>query len=712
MKKVFSFAAAALCVACISFGMQAGSSALSSQAASAPSKVNTLEVGAVADPGFVGHPLLKKYGYGANVGAFRLEIGQGVSNPEFLVDNDPANYATAAGIGATVAIDHILVISPDSETGIEAPKYHSGDVVGFVLSDGSNAGSVLNLDLIKMFVIYLYNGKDLVHTINAQGTELDILGLSLISYGEDNQTIKLPVPKDKDGNDIEFDGLGLGVAGVDASVIEQVRIHYAFVDNLVEAPIIKRYFPNATGKVEGLAAGANNLVNNNLSDGAGFGVINIGGGYFTVLAGEPLPTGVEAGFKLTIVNVADVSLGSATILKAIVKDASGNYKEIELSKGFDVIGLKVAGGGETEITAMIPPVLEDGNGNQYTEFYGLRLESVKGVELLGTTTVHYAFVKLPKLPEDRVPYLASLYVLPGASYEHAGIYNADKVNYDARQTFNNSILIRNSASHPLLTEDKMPEAYRNGEVASPSGSQHNYAMMSLFRNKKYEKKDATPEYIGAICIWKESDTEWYYTFQKDGQLASTANKNKKPIPGPDANGVIDFGDIALDNLESFDDFYRIGNDPSSQIVAIEYWLYVHDNQSTEYKNMNEGFELDYADVNVPQIAPVYEIAGLHSIDNLKNLDIASAPHPSITAGEYKNYIEVVVPDLLDSETAPNKVTVYRHDTYASHQDEQKYAEIELTGVNEWTANGQGLANINYIHKNGQTKLIIGVNRCR
>ncbi len=97
--------------------------------------------------------MLAKYGYKAYAGKFSIEVGEGVTNVGNLTDGDPANYTTAAGIGATVALDHLCVVSPDPDSTIETPKFHSGDTVGFVLSDGSNSGSVLNLDLIKMFVI-------------------------------------------------------------------------------------------------------------------------------------------------------------------------------------------------------------------------------------------------------------------------------------------------------------------------------------------------------------------------------------------------------------------------------------------------------------------------------------------------------------------------------------------------------------------------------
>lgn len=674
----------------------------------------TLGVEDITDPGFVGWPMLAKYGYKAYAGKFSIEVGEGVTNVGNLTDGDPANYTTAAGIGATVALDHLCVVSPDPDSTIETPKFHSGDTVGFVLSDGSNSGSVLNLDLIKMFVIYLYNGTELVGTINANGTDLDILGLSLISYGAGMQTIKLTVPEDKDGKSIEFDGIGLGTAGLDVNALEQVRIHYAFVDNLNEVPIIKRYFHDASASTQGMVTGARNLVNNNTHDGATTAVLNIGGAYYDVLAGEPIPTGVEAGFYLTSGTVLDLNLGKAIRLFAIVKDADGNYKNINLTTGFDVVGLDAIGGGTTDVSAMIPTVLVDDEGNTYTEFYGLRLERITGVNLdLGATVVHYAYVKVPKVPADKAPFYASMYILPGAEYTNAG-YRVG-AHYAAEQTLTNKILIRNSTLKPLLTQDKMPEAYRNGVwLSGPSGT-NDYAMLSIFASEvKGNGTETTPKYIGAISIWGESNGKWYYCFQKN--LEGVASLKHVQIPGPDENGVIDFGDIEL-TLDTEHETYNMTDDPSGKIVGFNYWLYVHENNDTEYKSMATGYELDYSDVTVPQISTSFEIAGVHTEQELRDLDINDTPHADVKTNAYQNYIEVIVPDRVDYKTVVDKVTLYRHARRAGYltEDEKESAQykdpVVATGHYTWGTEGASadeLSAASYVHADGATKIIFGV----
>lgn len=681
-----------------------------------PSSAAALGTEDITDPGFVGWPMLAKYGYKAYAGEFRIEIGQGISNPGNLTDGDPNNYSTAAGIGATVALDHLCVVSPDPDRdeSIITPKFKSGDCVGFVLSDGSNSGSVLNLDLIKMFVIYLYDGTNLVSTINAKGTDLDILGLSLVSYGAGMQTIKLTVPYDKDGNPIEFDGIGLGTAGIDVNAIEQVRIHYAFVDTLHEVPIIKRYFRNSSAATQGMVTGARNLVNNNTNDGATTAVLNIGGAYYDVYAGEPIPTGVEAGFYLTSGSVLDLNLGKAVRLFAIVKDADGNYKNINLTTGFDVVGLNAAGGGRTDVSAMIPPVLVDDEGNTYTEFYGLRLERISGVDVdLGATVVHYAYVKVPKMPADNSPFLASMYILPGASYVNAGLRTG--AYYSAKQTYNNKILIRNSEVKPLLTQDLMPQAYRKGVwLSGPSGT-NDYAMLSIFRSEvKGDGSETSPEYVGAISIWGESSGQWYYSFQKN--LEGVAGLIHVPIPGPDENGVIDFGDIEL-SLATIDETYQMKDNPSGKIVGFNYWLYVHENNDNGYKEMDTGYELDYSDIVVPQIAPTFEIAGVHTEDEIKDLDINDTPHADIKTGAYKNYVEVVIPDRIDYKTEVDKITLYRHARRAGWaiEDENQsvqYGDVVLsTGRFSWGKDVSGAdadPAVQYVHSKGASKIIVGV----
>ncbi|MBD5235349.1 MAG: hypothetical protein HDS61_02890 [Barnesiella sp.] len=652
--------------------------------------------------------MLKDNGYAAYDGAFQLEIGTSGNNLENLVDLDPDNYASAAGIGATVALDQVCIISPDPTSEVQAPQYKGGTVVGFVLSDGSNSGSVLNLDVVKMFVIYLYNGKDLVATINAKGSELDVLGLSLVSFGAGQQTIKLPTPAtDKDDNPLVFDGIGLGVAGVDASVLEQMRVNYAFVDCYEEVPIIKRYFKNSSASTAGMVTGGKNLTNNNLNDGATTAVLNIGGAYYNVYAGEAIPTGVEAGFTMTSGHLLNVDLGKAVQLKAIVKDADGKDKYINLTTGFDVVGLQLAGGGASDVCAMIPPVLVDEDGNEYTEFYGLRLERISGVDLdLGATVVHYAYVKLPKYPDDNVPFLANMYILPGAEYRKAGTLHS--AHYRARETYQNKILIANSKEKPLLTEDKMPGAWRSGNTTTGSNK---CARMSLFRsNITVGDSIGTPEFVGVIYIWHDtrwawSDNKWHYAFNPESGSAHSAE-----IPDPDENGVVNFGAEELD-LATIYDYYDMNGVQNDDIVGFCYWLYVHENDGSNIESMDDGYELDYTELVVPQIAPSYEIAGVETADNVKYLDTNDAPHTSVKVNQYKNYIEVIVPERVDYKTAVDGVTVYRHKNpqplVVNHEEEEIYEQAQLTDNGTWEALGGNATNFGYVYDDGACKLVFG-----
>ena len=705
MKKLGKFALAALCSLMFFQGTKAAdNSAAISADSSLPHKA--VEDFKVPYPGFIGLPMLKDNGYAAYDGAFQLEIGTSGNNLENLVDLDPDNYASAAGIGATVALDQVCIISPDPTSDVKAPQYKGGTVVGFVLSDGSNSGSVLNLDVVKMFVIYLYNGKDLVATINAKGSELDVLGLSLVSFGAGQQTIKLPTPAtDKDDNPLVFDGIGLGVAGVDASVLEQMRVNYAFVDCYEEVPIIKRYFKNSSASTAGMVTGGKNLTNNNLNDGATTAVLNIGGAYYNVYAGEAIPTGVEAGFTMTSGHLLNVDLGKAVQLKAIVKDAAGKDKYINLTTGFDVVGLQLAGGGASDVCAMIPPVLVDEDGNEYTEFYGLRLERISGVDLdLGATVVHYAYVKLPKYPDDNVPFLANLYVLPGAKYEKAGIYNGTRVDYQAQETYQNKILLSNSKEKPLLTEDKMPGAWRSGVTTT---NLNKCARMSLFRsNITVGDSIGTPEFIGTIYIWHDTraligDKKWHYAFDP-----KSGSSHKAEIPDPDENGVVNFGAEELD-LATINDYYDMNGVQNDDIVGFCYWLYVHENDGSDIQSMDDGYELDYTELVVPQIAPSYEIAGVHTADYVKNRDIYDAPDQSVKVNQYKNYIEVIVPDRVEYKTAIDGVTVYRHKRTGLHEDEEIYEQAELNKDGIWEALGGNATNFGYVYDDGACKLVFG-----
>lgn len=524
------------------------------------------------------------------------------------------------------------------------------------------------------------------------------------------QKVSITTPDLDDNNKpLEFDGIGLGVAGVDVNAIEQVRIHYAFYDSFVEVPVIKRYFNNASAKTEGMVSGAKYLVNNNIEDGATTAVLNVGGAYYDVYAGEPLPTGIEAGFTMTAGEVLDLNLGKAVRLQAIVKDESDEYKYINLTTGFDVVGLSVAGGGKTDVSAMIPSVLVDEAGKSYDKFYGLRLERISGVDVeLGATVVHYAYVKLPEFPEEEVPYLVNMYLLPGAAYTPAGtLLNA---SYSATQKLNDKLLIKNSAVKPLLIKDNMSQAWRSGNGGGPSGS-NDYAMLSIFRIKKMKNGTTTaPEYIGAISVWKNEsgilpDHNWYYGFQKNGQLPTSVTKVE--IPGPDAAGIIDFGNIEL-SLDATEQRYAVNGGEGENIISTEYYLYVHENTSTEYKTMEAGYELDFGEIVIPAITPEYEMAGVYSIDEIKNLDGTDSaitnPSNEVTMSSYKDYIEVVVPDMVDYKTVVDKVTLYRYENKIVGGNENAAIYQTVTRDNSgWTSAGD----IKYVNGDGFSKIVIG-----
>ena len=276
--------------------------------------------------GFYGHPLLASEGWRAEGGKWDglNLVGQSVmQNLGNITDDDPANSSSTGNLAdADLILGQTIVMKNDN--GI---VYGSGTKVGFAVSTSGNDFSLLTADVLKMFVIYFYKDGKLVYTKNASSEELDVLNLSLISIGGKGiQTLVVNAPdSDKDGNDMEFDSFGFGIGGVSADVISKVSVHYAFVDDFTEVPIIKKYFPDASGSVRSgigmVFTSGKTLVNNNLEDGV-VSSINIGGVYYTVHAGEQLPYGAEVGFVFTSGSVLDLNLGKAVELVFI--DQFGN----------------------------------------------------------------------------------------------------------------------------------------------------------------------------------------------------------------------------------------------------------------------------------------------------------------------------------------------------------------------------------------------------
>lgn len=622
--------------------------------------------------GFYGHPLLASEGWRAEGGKWDglNLIGQSVmQNLGNITDDDPSNSSSTGNLAdADLILGQTIVMKNDN--GI---VYGPGTKVGFAVSTSGNDFSLLTADVLKMFVIYFYKDGELVYTTNASSEELDVLNLSLISIGGKGiQTLVVVAPDtDKEGNTMKFDSFGFGIGGVSADVISKISVHYAFVDDFTEVPIIKKYFPDASGSVVGMAfTSGKTLVNNNLEDGV-VSSINIGGVYYTVHAGEQLPYGAEVGFVFTSGSVLDLNLGKAVELVFI--DQFGN--EIAKTTQVDAVGVELIGGGKASVNMVIPTAEELGN----RQVWGLKLRRISVLDVdLGATNVHYAYVRLPKPRDVKYPFVVTMDVIPAASVS----YKKPLIGSETYQnSYSDMAMFSNDPDLPLKVTT-IPES------TSDKSSYWTYNALSrewyveLTVASINEGSDGSTSYtpVGYLKLSKEKplvgDWKYKWYFAKDKSLI-TSGQNDDLEYDP-VTGAVDLSAIAvkLDDITA-----DVSEDMEHTLL---YGLYFNKDDSTKPE---DGNELSTDAVSVPDIRPEFELAGLYSRQDLDSRDggdsRADGPSEEIVAGECREYLTVTVPEMIDWKTAPQTVNIYENGTsvaslsYDADQEKWVSAETEI-----------------------------------
>ncbi|MDE5645246.1 MAG: hypothetical protein K2I45_06345, partial [Muribaculaceae bacterium] len=551
--------------------------------------------------------------------------------------------------------------------------YGPGTKVGFAVSTSGNDFSLLTADVLKMFVIYFYKDGKLVYMKNASSEELDVLNLSLISIGGKGiQTLVVNAPDyDNDGNSMQFDSFGFGIGGVSADVISKISVHYAFVDDFTEVPIIKKYFPNASGSVAGMAfTSGKTLVNNNLEDGV-VSSINIGGVYYTVHAGEQLPYGAEVGFVFTSGSALDLNLGKAVELVFI--DQFGN--EIAKTTQVDAVGVELIGGGKASVNMVIPTAEELGN----RPVWGLKLRRISVLDVdLGATNVHYAYVRLPKPREVKYPFVVTMDVIPAASVS----YKTPLIGSETYQnSYSDMAMFSNDPDLPLSVAT-IPES------TSDKSSYWTYNALSrewyveLTVASINEGSDGSTSYtpVGYLKLSKEKplvgDWKYKWYFAKDKSLI-TSGQNDDLEYDP-VTGAVNLSAIAV---KLHDITADVDEDMAHTLL---YGLYFNKEDS---EKPEDGNELSTDAVTVPDIRPEFELAGLYSRQDLDSRDggdsRADGPSEEIVAGECREYLTVTVPEMIDWKTAPQTVNIYEDGTsvaslsYDAEQEKWVSADTEI-----------------------------------
>lgn len=311
-----------------------------------------------------------------------VAVGTGVRNLSNLCDENLENYCDLPGVAdVTLLYGSPIVAVKDMK------HYFDKDTkAGFKISVES---SVLKLNVLEnSYHIYFYkDGKFLKDSkIEQRGFSVLNLAVGDIGLGSTMDIVAQEQPTE------DYDEIALvGQSGLNVSAVKGLKIYYAFVGDgeytLTKSAIKKydSYFNTnirLTPKTSDLLA--NNLTDDNTSNGSALGILVSGGlGYAQVVAkdkkstGETFPEGTEAGFVYTITSL--VSVADTPVLTLL--DRNGN-KIYEKALSTQVLSLDL-GGGKRKVSIKAP-----------CAFSGIKIK-VEGLKVLTVSTAQYAFV-IPK----------------------------------------------------------------------------------------------------------------------------------------------------------------------------------------------------------------------------------------------------------------------------------------------------------------------------
>lgn len=345
------------------------------------------------------------------------EYEQGANN---LVDYDltTTTFSPTAILDADVALNQIVSILDLNY------DYAGGQKAGFVIKN--NKSGLLDVKVLTGLWLDTYlNGEATgEHIAYSDASSLVDLGLGNIAGGNGLSVYTIEGTFSK-----PFDEIRLGASGIQLSVIQDIEIMYAYVGENPMIPAVNNgdalstaYFNNNVTTPKGVSwAGGyqdislGKLIDGDLDNGI---TIELVSGVFqprmTVDFGRKIPAGSEIGFYVTGGELANIGLGSTTVLTTY----NGETEAEEYSRT-GVVDLKLLGGGVT-VYSMITTEECD---RAKIEFKGLNLK-------LGAIVVHYAFVREPTTID-----VSSYFTLTNATvytpvYRFADVPDGVTVKYD------------------------------------------------------------------------------------------------------------------------------------------------------------------------------------------------------------------------------------------------------------------------------------------
>lgn len=345
-----------------------------------------------------------------------VSVGTGIKGLSNLCDENLDNYCDLPG----VADVKLLVGSPIVAVKDMKHYFDKDTKAGFKISVES---SVLKLNVLEnSYHIYFYkDGKFLKDSkIEQRGFSVLNLAVGDIGLGSTMDIVAQEQPTE------DYDEIALvGQSGLNVSAVKGLKIYYAFVGDgeytLTKSAIKKydSYFNTniqLTPKTSDFLA--NNLTDDNTSNGSALGILVSGGlGYAQVVAkdkkstGETFPEGTEAGFVYTITSL--LSVADTPVLTLL--DRNGN-KIYEKALSTQVLSLDL-GGGKRKISIKAP-----------CAFSGIKIQ-VEGLKVGVVSTAQYAFVIPEPTTAGHQCTMSPTATLDICSCEEKYVLNWDKKNY-------------------------------------------------------------------------------------------------------------------------------------------------------------------------------------------------------------------------------------------------------------------------------------------
>lgn len=317
-----------------------------------------------------------------------VDVIASTSDLDHIVDTNPNNYASFGSVaGVTLLYNPILSVKDMNHVYSAATPS-----AGFVIQSIQEGSNLLTADVLEMFWIetYLDGVKQEASKASSTASTSNLLDLNLITVSSDGKT-KIAIPTSK-----PFDEIRIGVAGVNADVLSNLKLYYAFAgENRIEPITQTEYYPQASVHASSIVgvgnewttaiwnwpAAKNNLVGaNSENEGVGFGVLSdlLTEPRVTINAGKTIQAGTEVGFVIETGTVLAINL----LQNAILTTYDTNNNEVESKTIVSVLGLTALGGGKTSVSMITTQPCQQVK----IKFGGLNIN-------VGGTKIFYAYTR-------------------------------------------------------------------------------------------------------------------------------------------------------------------------------------------------------------------------------------------------------------------------------------------------------------------------------